>query len=259
MRSAGQEGKAPAEHAKSEQPRGQSVPAEMPVLSQPGVASAPSGTAPLGVSFPSDPQSTVELTIRAQAGDQAALEALCLRCLKSLTRYAAGRLPPAARGMVETQDVVLEAVQRGMFRLHEFEVRHPGALVAYMRTILRNLIVDYARSAIRRPLQVELDEHQADRGQSPLERVLDEEQIELYEAAVERLKPRDAALVTLKIDEQLGYEEIAVELGFRSANAARVATRRAVLRLVHEMSRLKRAISNADVANPAADVMRDDS
>ena len=81
--------------------------------------------------------------------------------------------------------------------------------------------------------------------------MLDGEQIELYEAAVERLKPRDAALVTLKIDEQLGYDEIAAELGFRSANAARVATRRAVLRLAHEMSRLKWTISNADVAKLA--------
>jgi RNA polymerase sigma factor (sigma-70 family) len=259
MRSAGQGGRPPAEHAKREEPRGQSVPAETPVLSQPGVDAGPPAIAPVGVPLQPDPQSTVELTIRAQAGDQAALEALCLRCLKSLTRYAAGRLPPAARGMVETQDVVLEAVQRGMFRLHEFEVRHPGALVAYMRTILRNLIVDYARTAVRRPLQVSLDEHQADRGKSPLECVLDEEQIQLYEAAVERLKPRDAALVTLKIDEQLGYEEIAVELGFRSANAARVATRRAVLRLAHEMSRLKSTISNAEAANSAADVTRDDA
>ena len=166
--------------------------------SQPGVDAGPPAIAPVGVPLQSDPQSTVELTIRAQAGDQAALEALCLRCLKSLTRYAAGRLPPAVRGMVETQDVVLEAVQRGMCRLHEFEVRHPGALLAYMRTILSNLIVDYVRSAIRRHQQVSLDEHHADRGQSPLERVLDGEQIELYEAALERLKPRDAALVTLR-------------------------------------------------------------
>ena len=45
------------------------------------------------------------------------MEALCLRCLKALSRFAAGRLPPGARGMVDTQDIVLEAVQRGMSRL----------------------------------------------------------------------------------------------------------------------------------------------
>jgi RNA polymerase sigma-70 factor (ECF subfamily) len=186
-------------------------------------------------------ESTVELTIRARAGDKAALEALCLRCLKSLTRYAAGRLPPAVRDMLDTQDVVIEAVQRGMSRLGEFEVRHPGALVAYMRTTLRNLIIDYVRQRIRQPQRVALDEQHPDTTRSPLERVLSDEQIELYDTALTRLKPRDVALVTLKIDEQLSYDEIAGELGLASGNAARVAARRAVLRLAHEMARISQA------------------
>ena len=195
-----------------------------------------------GNSLPSSSlgESTLELTARARSGDQVALELLCLRCLKSLSRYAAGRLPPAVRDMLDTQDVVLEAVQRGMSRLGDFESRHPGALLAYMRTILRNLIIDYVRSRRRHPHQVALDDRQVDPAQSPLERVLDREQIELYEAALARLRPRDAALVTLKIEEQLGHAEIAMELGFASDNAARVATRRAVLRLAYEMSRLSR-------------------
>lgn len=194
----------------------------------------PLSEAPLG-------ESTVELTNRARSGDEAALEALCLRCLKSLSRYAAGRLPPVVRDMLDTQDVVLEAVQRGMNRLGEFECRHPGALLAYMRTILRHLIIDHVRARSRQPQQVLLDDQHADGGQSPLERVLDVEQIELYEAALARLRPRDAALVTLRIEEQLGHDEIAVELGFPSSNAARVAAKRAVLRLAHEMSRLSQA------------------
>jgi RNA polymerase sigma factor (sigma-70 family) len=143
--------------------------------------------------------------------------------------------------MLDTQDVVLEAVQRGMNRLGEFECRHPGALLAYMRTILRHLIIDHVRARSRQPQQVLLDDQHADGGQSPLERVLDVEQIELYEAALARLRPRAAALVTLRIEEQLGHDEIAVELGFPSSNAARVAAKRAVLRLAHEMSRLSQA------------------
>ena len=193
-------------------------------------------------------ESTVELTIRARAGDHVALEALCLRCLKSLTRYAAGRLPPAVRDMLDTQDVVLEAVHRGMSRLGEFEVRHPGALVAYMRTTLRNLIIDYLRERMRQPKRVALDDQHPDATRSPLERVLSAEQIALYDTALTRLKPRDAALVTLKIDEQLGYDEIATELGLPSANAARVAARRAVLRLAHEMSRLSQQKNESDAA-----------
>ena len=191
-------------------------------------------------------ESTVELTIRARAGDQVALEALCLRCLKSLTRYAAGRLPPAVRDLLDTQDVVVEAVQRGMSRLDQFEVRHPGALVAYMRTTLRNLIIDYVRERIRQPQRVALDDQHPDKNRSPLERVLSDEQIALYDTALTRLKPRDAALVALKIEEQLSYDEIATELGLPSANAARVAARRAVLRLAHEMSKLSQVKEPSD-------------
>jgi RNA polymerase sigma factor (sigma-70 family) len=188
-----------------------------------------------------DLQSTVDLTTRARAGDHEALEALCLRCLKALSRYAVGRLPAGARGMIETQDVVQEAVHRGMCRLHEFEDRHPGALIAYMRKILKNLIVDQLRTFGRRPVQVSLDEHQAANARTPLEEVLDGEQIELYEAALERLKWRDAELIRLKIDEQSSYDAIAVELGLQSANTARVAVKRALFRLAHEMSTLSKA------------------
>jgi len=185
---------------------------------------------------PSDLANTVELTNRAREGDQAALEELCGRCLDSLSRYAVGRVPPTVRDMLDTQDVVNEAVQRGMSRINDFEVRHPGALVAYMRAILRHLIIDYVRRRTRQPLKVTLDEQQPDGGRSPLDHVVGAERLALYRAARARLRPRDAELVTLKIEDQRSYDEIAAMLGFPSNNAARVATRRAVLRLARELS-----------------------
>ncbi len=148
--------------------------------------------------------------------------------------------------MLDTQDVVVEAVHRGMSRLDQLDVRHPGALIAYMRTTMRNLIIDYLRERNRRPQQVALDDQHPDANRSPLERVLGDEQIALYDTALTRLKPRDAALVTLKIDEQLSYDEIAVEVGLKSANAARVAARRAVLRLAYEMSKLSQVKEPSD-------------
>jgi RNA polymerase sigma factor (sigma-70 family) len=209
-------------------------------------------------------QSTIELTVLARQGDRDALEALCVRCLKSLTRFAAGRVPASVRGMLDTQDIVIEAVQRGMSRLPELEVQ-PGGLVAYMRTVLKHLIIDHVRAAARRPQPVALDEndespksHVAGE-RSPLEQVLAAEQIELYEAALARLRPRDEALVTLRIEEQLGHEEIAVELGFASANAARVAGRRAILRLAHEMSKLNRRPQPADGSGAATPAEEDPS
>jgi RNA polymerase sigma-70 factor (ECF subfamily) len=185
-------------------------------------------------------ESTVELTNRAREGDQAALEELCERCLDNLSRYAAGRVPPKMRDMLDTQDIVNEAVHRGMSRLNEFEVRHPGALVAYMRTTLRHLIIDYVRRRTHQPLKVSLDERQPDNSRSALDDMVGAERRALFEAARARLRPRDAELITLKIEDQRSYDEIAKILGFPSNNAARVATRRAVLRLARELT----AVSN---------------
>ena len=199
---------------------------------------------------PRDLENTVELTNRAREGDQAALEALSASCLRSLSRYAAGRVPSTVRDMLDTQDVVNEAVHRGMSRLDHFEVRHPGALVAYMRTILRHLIVDYVRRRTRQPLKVSLDEQQPDLGRSPLDHVVGAERLALYHAARARLKPRDAELLTLKVEDQRSYEEIAVVLGFPSTNAARVAVRRAVLRLASEIARTSES-SGRPAADPA--------
>lgn len=213
-----------------------------------------------GQSLPGQ-QSTIELTVLARQGDREALEALCVRCLKSLTRFAAGRVPASVRGMLDTQDIVIEAVQRGMSRLPELEVQ-PGGLVAYMRTVLKHLIIDHVRAAARRPQPVALDENDESHvagERSPLERVLAAEQIELYEAALTRLRPRDEALVTLRVEEQLGHEEIAIELGYASANAARVAGRRAILRLAHEMSRLSRPPRRADGRGAATPAEEDPS
>jgi RNA polymerase sigma factor (sigma-70 family) len=180
-------------------------------------------------------QSTVALTLRARAGDRDATEALCLRCLKSLTCYATGRLPGSLRGTADAQDLVLQAVEKGLSRVHEFDHRDQGALVAYMRKILRNLIVEHWRTSNTRPVPAPLNDQRP-----AATSALDRRQIESYEAALERVKSRDAELIYLRIDEQLGFSEIAAQLGLASENAARAAVKRAVLRLAHEMSASRR-------------------
>jgi RNA polymerase sigma factor (sigma-70 family) len=183
-------------------------------------------------------ESTMELVARARNGSEDAVEAICVRCVKGLRRFAAGRLPPRARGMEDTQDLVWKAVEKGMQRLDTFEARHPGALLAYMRTILKNLVIDAVRKANRAPKPVSLEDEHMDDTRSPLERVLNKEQIELYEAALERLKPRDQELIHLKLERQATDEQIALQAGIPTKNAARVAVKRALFRLAHEMSRL---------------------
>ena len=184
--------------------------------------------------------STVDLVARVRRGDQEALEAVCLRCLRGLHGYAAGRVPPRIRGLCDTQDLVAEALEKGLARLLDLDVGRQGALMAYFRQILRNLIIDKVRAAERGPRTATLDDRLVDDTLSPLELALDREKLERYDAALQRLKPRDAELIILRVEQQSDYEEIVLFLGLPSVNAARVAVRRALLRLAHEMSSASR-------------------
>ena len=61
-----------------------------------------------------------DLVERAQNGDRAALDELLVRCLPSLRRWAHGRLPSAARGALDTEDLVQQAAFQTLRRLHLF-------------------------------------------------------------------------------------------------------------------------------------------
>jgi RNA polymerase sigma factor (sigma-70 family) len=199
------------------------------------------GTGAVASPTPLKLQSTVDLVARVRRGDQEALEIICLRYLKALNRFAMGRLPQRVRGMVETQDLVAEALEKGLSHLAELDLQREGALMAYLRRILKNLIVDKIRACDRRPAVATLTDDCADGALSPLDKVLAGEKLELYEQALEYLKPRDAAAIILRVEEQADYDQIAIQLGMPTANAARVTVRRALFRLSHEMARLRRA------------------
>jgi RNA polymerase sigma-70 factor, ECF subfamily len=184
--------------------------------------------------------STLDLVARVRSGDQDALEVVCLRCLKGLRCFAAGRVPPRIKGMLDTQDLVAEALEKGLARLLDLDLGREGALMAYFRQVLKNLIVDKIRAANRAPTTTLLDDQHVDDTLSPLERALDREKVELYEDALQRLKPRDAETIILRVEQQASYNDIAIYMGLPTANAARIAVRRALFRLAHEMSRVSR-------------------
>ena len=97
------------------------------------------------------------------------MEALLERCLPPLKRWAHGRLPAAARGRLDTGDLVQEAALHVLRNLGTFEPRHVGAMQAYLRMSVINRIRDEVRRIVRQPPAQELPEdHPADRT-SPLE------------------------------------------------------------------------------------------
>jgi RNA polymerase sigma factor (sigma-70 family) len=179
-------------------------------------------------------ESTVELLARVRNGDRDALDTLFSRCLPPLRRWARGRLPAAARGALDTQDLVQDTILNSLRRLDQFESRHEGALQAYLRQAVLNRIRDEARRFGRRPAAAELSESQPADAASPLDIAIGREGVARYEAALQRLRPADREAIIGRMELQHDYQELAVILGKPNANAARVAVTRALARLMEQ-------------------------
>jgi len=178
---------------------------------------------------------TIELVLRARAGDRLAVEALLQRCVPALKRWAHGRLPAAARGAIDTGDLVQDAVLHALARLDVFEPRHVGAMQAYLRLSVINRIRDEVRRVVRRPAAAPLtDEHPSD-ATSPLESAIEAESYERYRRALDELKPRDREMVVARVEVQWSLTEIAQRFGLPSVDAARMAVSRALKRLSAQM------------------------
>ena len=138
---------------------------------------------------------------------------------------------------MDTDDLVQETVLRAVKRIDRFESRHEGALQAYLREAVMNRIRDEIRRTKRSPLATALDDEESDRGASPLEAAIGAEALERYEAALARLRPEEREAIVARVEMEGSYQDVAQALGKPSADAARMAVSRALLRLAEEMSR----------------------
>ena len=178
---------------------------------------------------------TLELVVRARGGDRQAMEALLERCLPPLKRWAHGRLPAAARGRLDTGDLVQEAALHAISNLDTFEPRHVGAMQAYLRQSVINRIRDEVRFFGRNPPPLELpDDHPSDRT-SPLEFAIQAEAYDHYRDALSRLNPKDREMIVARIEVQWSLSEIAHRFGLHTIDAARMAVSRAVKRLTRDL------------------------
>jgi RNA polymerase sigma-70 factor (ECF subfamily) len=183
----------------------------------------------------SDERLSSSLLELAQKGDQGALETLVARYRPRLTRWASGRLPRWARDIADTQDLVQETLFQTFRRIESFEPRGDGALQAYLRQGVLNRIREELRRAKRKPEKVDLDSHAENDGWSPLEEAIGQEAVERYERALAELRVEDREVIVARVE--LGYTnpEIAALLNKPSANAARMALERALVRLAKQM------------------------
>lgn len=188
-------------------------------------------------------ESTVHLVARLKAGDESALEALFTRHYGPLKRWAAGRLPAWARQLTDTDDLVQDALLQTFKRIDVFDPRGPGALHAYLRQAVMNRLRDELRRRGRQPETLTLDDTGAvDRlgiegGESPLAQAIGRENLERYQDALALLRPEEREAVIGRIEMGYTYQELAEAIGKPSAEAARKATERALVRLAEEMRR----------------------
>ena len=183
----------------------------------------------------SGPDSTFRLLERIRAGDGAAVEALFERYSAPLQRWASGRLPHWARSVAETQDLVQETLLQAFKRIETFEPQGEGALQGYLRTALKNRIIDELRRFNRRGGSAAVDSQMVDDSPSPLDHAIGAEAVDRYERALKRLKPEDREIVIARVEMGWAYVEIAERLGRSTPEAARKAAQRALLRLAAEM------------------------
>jgi RNA polymerase sigma-70 factor (ECF subfamily) len=178
-----------------------------------------------------DLEASIDLIRLAQDGDAQALDRLITRYLPRLQRWATGRLPATARGMVETQDLVQDALIRTVTNLKDFTNRGEGALQAYLRQAVLNRLRDEIRRHAVRPGRAELGAEMPDNGPSPLEVTMGREIFARYEAALATLEPLDREGVIARVELGLSYQEIAALVEKPTADAARMSVARSLQRL----------------------------
>jgi RNA polymerase sigma-70 factor (ECF subfamily) len=182
-----------------------------------------------------DIESTLELLKRAHGGDRVAVDILVERCLPPLRRWAHGRIPQFARAEFQTEDLVQEAVLRVLRRLDHFESRRVGALQAFLKQTVRNLICDEIRKAKHRNVSLELPEEIEDEQIGALDALIAQEKVERYEMALKRIPAIDRELIIARFEMGLGFDDVALATGKPTADAARMAVSRAMSKLVAEL------------------------
>ena len=195
-----------------------------------GHAGAPTSAHVPGLSA----MSSRRLLSQALRGNSRAVDHLFRRYTPFLRRLGHGRLPRWARDLADTADLVQDTLLRTFRKLPGLNATS-DTLRPYLRQALLNRVNDELRRVTRRPVSVELDVNHPDGGRTPLALAISREDDERFRLALLRLHEGDRRAIVARIDLGYSYDQTALVLGKATPDAARVAVRRALLRLAAEM------------------------
>jgi len=199
------------------------------------MAHAPSNSEASGAFF-----RTEDLLQRVQRGDAGALNILFERFRDPLERYLHSQLPFVVRSVQDTQDAVQEVMMRTYQSLTNYHHKGVGSLWGYIRTIARNYVIETFRER-KKWGSAKGGEDGASfgsapaKGPSPPETVLAHERVERYEKALQKLPERTRIAFLMRIELGSEFQWIATDCGFATADAARMAVKRAAKFLAEEM------------------------
>jgi RNA polymerase sigma-70 factor (ECF subfamily) len=182
--------------------------------------------------------SSVDLLLKAQVGDDEALNQLLARYLPRLRRWARGKLPSDLRTMLDTGDLVQDAIVRALPHVNTLEVRSERAFEFYLQRAVKNHIIDLRKRANHRPLREELPENKAADLTAPDQAAMTAQALDRYRRALARLTKEDREAIVLRVEHGLDFKQIAKRLNKRSGDSARMTVRRAIVRLAERMARL---------------------
>ena len=179
---------------------------------------------------------TLNLVHEARGGSDDAMTRLYQKLLPFAKRWAHGRLPKAARRIIDTEDMVQDTLAATLSRIKSFDPRGGHAIYAYLRQALRNRLHDEMRKIVRHPaIDITLPENIALNEPSPLEQAAGKQTLERYEAVLQSLTDTERAMVVGRIEFGLSWKEVAEVTGKPTVNAARMAVGRILVRIAKQM------------------------
>ena len=189
------------------------------------------------------PEQTFELLRRARAGEQAALTELFLRHAPRVRGLAALRLGRTLHDLVDCDDIVQQAMSAAFARLDQFAGRSEGAFVCWLAAIVESKLQATARAAsadkrgggqvVRRAdLGVTTVAGLAGTDAASPSRIVSRGELEArLERALLALGQPQRQLVFCRAVLEMGYGDIAEQLGLSGADAARAMFSKAMERL----------------------------
>ena len=180
-------------------------------------------------------ETTRDLVSRIREGDTSARDRLLKRYMPMLLRWAHGRLPPQARDLNETADLVQVTLVRALENLAAFNVQGEGAFFGYLRHVMTNLVRDEIRRTGRRPSHEEVPSDLPDASAEPDVEAISSEALSSYERALQQMHPDERDLIIMRVELGLSNEEIAIASSSPSTNAGRMRLARALLHLAELM------------------------